>query len=68
MMNLISVGRGRFFKMFFVRPDLKYGKCPSICHLWHDGRGNQNLVSEVTVSHMREAFFLFTQSLDLDAS
>lgn len=30
MMNLISVGRGRFLKMFFVRPSLKHGKCPSI--------------------------------------
>lgn len=30
MMNLISMGRGRFLKMFFVRPSLKDGKCPSI--------------------------------------
>ena len=60
MMNLISMGRGRFLKMFFVRPDLKYVKCPSTCHLRHDRRGNQNLVSEVTVSHTRVASFLFT--------
>lgn len=41
--------------MLFVRPDLKHGKCPSILSLWHDGRGNQNLVSEVVVSHTGEA-------------
>ena len=25
----LRVGRGRFFSMFFVRPGLRYGKCPS---------------------------------------
>lgn len=51
------VGRGRFFKMFFVRPGLRYGERPSTLSLFlegHDGRENQNLVSEVTVSQTRE--------------
>lgn len=34
MMNLISLGRGRFFKMFFVRPSLRYGECPSTLSWW----------------------------------
>lgn len=34
MMNLISLGRGRFFKMFFVRPSLRHGECPSTLSWW----------------------------------
>jgi hypothetical protein len=44
--------------MVFGRPDLKHGECPSI------GREHQNLVSEVTVSHTREASCLFNRALD----
>ncbi len=49
MMNLISVRRGRFFKMFFVRPEPEtLAKCPSIFVFsgqllgYIDGRGNEN--------------------------
>ena len=41
MKNLISMRRGRFFKMLFVRPSLKYGECSSIL-LFAYWRGNQN--------------------------
>jgi hypothetical protein len=51
--------------MFFVRPyPERRVECPSTVPRY-DGRGKQNLVSEVTALHMREALFLHLQGLNV---
>ena len=63
VMNPISVGRGRFFKMFFVRPSLRMANARQFCHgdIYQGKREEETkiFVSEVTVSRTREVFLFY---------